>query len=169
MAEDAYTVLGVSRTATEKEILRAYRRAAKRTHPDAGGSDAAFRRVQAAFELLSDPLRRRDLDDFLTGATTAHVPPTWAPNTPAGAPAGGVATAGPVHGPVRLPRRAKRIAAGVVAYLVVSAVGGSLAPGAIHEVIGLALNGGLLGLLAWGLWRVPAVRDYVRGVLHRPR
>lgn len=47
-----YTVLGVTAAATPDEIRAAYRRRAKETHPDAGGSDEAFRAVQDAYETL---------------------------------------------------------------------------------------------------------------------
>lgn len=167
MTESAYTVLGVSRTATEKEILRAYRRAAKRTHPDAGGSAAAFRRAQAAYELLSDPVQRRQLDEALEGATAAQTPPTWAPSAPGPSAAAPSATVPNPFVP-RPSHRAKRVIAGVVAYLVLSAIGGSMAPGLIHQVVGGALDAGLVALAAWGLWRVPAVRARVRE-LRRPR
>ena len=42
--------------------LQAYRLLAKRLHPDKGGDPAAFARLQAAFEVLSDP-RKRDVYD----------------------------------------------------------------------------------------------------------
>lgn len=51
-AEDPFVVLGVSRGATEKEIRAAYRQAAKRAHPDQGGSADEFRRLQAAADIL---------------------------------------------------------------------------------------------------------------------
>ena len=50
-----YQVLRVAVTATEKEIKVAYRRAARKAHPDHGGDAAAFRRVTAAYETLIDP------------------------------------------------------------------------------------------------------------------
>jgi curved DNA-binding protein CbpA len=59
---DPYAVLGVSRGAGEAEIHAAYRDAVRRTHPDAGGSAAAFEAVQEAYEALRDPARRRAWD-----------------------------------------------------------------------------------------------------------
>jgi hypothetical protein len=50
--EDHRVILGVGRRATAAEIHAAYRRAAKRAHPDLGGSSEAFQRVQAALEAL---------------------------------------------------------------------------------------------------------------------
>jgi hypothetical protein len=64
-----YEVLRVAVTATEKEIKVAYRRAARKAHPDHGGDAAAFRRVTAAYETLIDPKRRKAYDrSYATGA-----------------------------------------------------------------------------------------------------
>ncbi|PTT69155.1 J domain-containing protein [Arthrobacter sp. HMWF013] len=57
-----YEVLRVAVTASEKEIKVAYRRAARKAHPDHGGDAAAFRRVTAAYETLIDPQRRKAYD-----------------------------------------------------------------------------------------------------------
>jgi hypothetical protein len=58
-----YEVLAVNETAGPKEIKAAYRRAARRWHPDAcqGGADL-FMRAREAYEVLSDPERRRGYD-----------------------------------------------------------------------------------------------------------
>jgi curved DNA-binding protein CbpA len=57
---DYYELLAVSRNATETEIRTAYRRLAQNLHPDhSGDMDAVdFRKVQEAYETLSDPARR---------------------------------------------------------------------------------------------------------------
>ncbi|MGT2461212.1 J domain-containing protein [Sinomonas atrocyanea] len=57
-----YEVLGVPVTASEGEIRRAYRRAARAHHPDHGGDVVEFRRVTLAFEVLSDPRARAAYD-----------------------------------------------------------------------------------------------------------
>jgi curved DNA-binding protein CbpA len=57
-AGDPYGVLGVKRGASEEQIHAAYRDAVRRTHPDAGGSAAAFEAVQEAYETLRDPTAR---------------------------------------------------------------------------------------------------------------
>ena len=59
---DLYKLLGIDRGATEAEIREAYRRRARETHPDVGGDAAEFQAVQAAYETLSDPSRRRAYD-----------------------------------------------------------------------------------------------------------
>ncbi|EPE94915.1 J domain-containing protein [Rhizobium grahamii] len=58
-----YEILGVRRDASDDQVKGAYRRRAKATHPDSGGSPDAFSRVQKAYELLQDPVRRKVFDD----------------------------------------------------------------------------------------------------------
>ena len=60
---DPYRVLGVLRGADPAQIKAAHRRLAKRYHPDAsGGDEDRFLAVQEAYQLLSDPVRRREWD-----------------------------------------------------------------------------------------------------------
>jgi hypothetical protein len=64
--EDYYTVLGVRRDASLEQIAEAYRRMARKCHPDANPDDPQaerqFMKVQAAFEVLSDPAKRAAYD-----------------------------------------------------------------------------------------------------------
>lgn len=66
MSDDPYTILGVSKTATQDEIKKAYRKLAKSLHPDLHPDDASkqaeFQAVSAANDLLSDPEKRRRFD-----------------------------------------------------------------------------------------------------------
>ena len=57
-----YELLRLGPTATAEEIKTAYLRISKRVHPDAGGSEALFRQVNLAYEVLSDPERREIYD-----------------------------------------------------------------------------------------------------------
>ncbi len=62
--KDPYIVLGVARQASGEEIARAYRRAARLSHPDSGSSASAerFRAVSDAYDVLRDPTRRAVYD-----------------------------------------------------------------------------------------------------------
>lgn len=53
-----YKALGVAKDATPDQIKRAYRRRARETHPDKGGSASDFEPITKAYETLSDPARR---------------------------------------------------------------------------------------------------------------
>jgi curved DNA-binding protein len=68
MAKDYYAVLGVGRGATEKEIKQAFRRLARRYHPDVNPgkkeAEARFKEINEAYEVLSDPEKRRKYDQF---------------------------------------------------------------------------------------------------------
>ena len=61
---DPYGVLGVAKTASEEEIKKAYRKHVLRTHPDKGGNPEDFKRVQGAYDILSDPEKRQNFDRF---------------------------------------------------------------------------------------------------------
>lgn len=68
MPQNYYTELGVPKTADEKEIKAAYRRLARKYHPDVNPSDSSaedrFKRVNEAYQVLSDTKTRRDYDQF---------------------------------------------------------------------------------------------------------
>jgi DnaJ-class molecular chaperone len=65
---DFYQVLGVPRTASDKDIRSAYRRLARKYHPDLNPGDKAaearFKELQAAYDVLSDETKRKKYDQF---------------------------------------------------------------------------------------------------------
>jgi DnaJ-class molecular chaperone len=68
MANDPYKTLGVARSASDDEIQKAYRKLARKYHPDKNPDDASakkkFQEVQSAFDLLRDPEKRQRYDQF---------------------------------------------------------------------------------------------------------
>jgi len=65
LEKDYYGVLGVSPTATDKEITRAYRKLAKQYHPDANpGSEDRFKEISAAYDVLGDETKRKEYDEI---------------------------------------------------------------------------------------------------------
>jgi len=65
---DCYEVLGISKSATEKDIKKAYKKLAMKYHPDRNPdnpvADEKFREAKAAYEILNDPDKRQQYDDY---------------------------------------------------------------------------------------------------------
>ncbi|PIT97193.1 hypothetical protein COT77_02910 [Candidatus Berkelbacteria bacterium CG10_big_fil_rev_8_21_14_0_10_41_12] len=62
--EDYYKILGVSKNASSDEIKKAYRKLAMQHHPDRGGEDKEFKKINEAYQILSDPQKRAQYDQF---------------------------------------------------------------------------------------------------------
>ncbi len=91
--KDYYTTLGVSKTATDKEIKQAFRKLARKYHPDVNPGDKAaearFKEVNEANEVLSDPQKRKKYDELgANWRAYENVPPGANPYA-GGSPFGG--------------------------------------------------------------------------------
>jgi molecular chaperone DnaJ len=93
VADELYKVLGVSKKATDEEIKKAYRKLARRYHPDRNpddkGAEEKFKEVQGAYDTLSDPEKRKQYD---AGGTFGFGPgqgPFGAGGSPQGGGPGG--------------------------------------------------------------------------------
>ena len=64
MAKDLYSVLGVDKSASQADIKKAYRDAAKKHHPDKGGDAEEFKKINEAYEVLGNDKKRSNYDQF---------------------------------------------------------------------------------------------------------
>src|SRR5215813_3988862 len=84
--KDYYEVLGIKRDASEDEIKKAYRKLARKFHPDLNPGDKAaeeqFKNLQAAYDVLSNPEDRKLYDEYgenwrAVNAGAGAPPPGW--------------------------------------------------------------------------------------------
>src|SRR5580693_2450766 len=90
--QDYYETLGVSRDAKEDEIRKTYRKLARKYHPDLNPGDKSseerFKKVQEAYDVLSDPKKRQVYDQY--GFYSDNIPP----GGPGGGPGAGAGQPG---------------------------------------------------------------------------
>ena len=60
---DYYSILGVSKNATQDDIRKAYKSLAMKNHPDRGGDSTKFQQINEAYETLKDPSKRQQYDN----------------------------------------------------------------------------------------------------------
>ncbi len=70
-------VTGVQNHASPREIKKAYYRKVWQTHPDRGGKELDFKRVQESWEILKDPVKRRELNFKNEGQSQTCTAPTY--------------------------------------------------------------------------------------------
>src|SRR5437762_11598554 len=90
MSDDYYATLGVSRGASADEIQKAYRKLARKYHPDMNPDDKTaqkkFKEVQQAYDVLSDEKKRKMYDQFGPGfeQVAQGGGPQWSSQVPPG-------------------------------------------------------------------------------------
>ena len=91
--KDYYTTLGISKTASDKEIKQAFRKLARKHHPDVNPGDKAaeakFKELNEANEVLSDPAKRKKYDELGANWRAYENAPPGAGNPYGGSPFGG--------------------------------------------------------------------------------
>ena len=69
---DYYEILGVDKNSTQEEIKKAYKKKAMIHHPDKGGSEEEFKKVQESYDVLSDESKKQNYDRFGTADPNMH-------------------------------------------------------------------------------------------------
>ncbi len=64
MSKDYYKVLGISKDSSPEDIKKAYRKLALKYHPDKGGDQEKFKEVNEAYQILSNPNKKSQYDQF---------------------------------------------------------------------------------------------------------
>src|SRR5688500_10103796 len=96
--KDYYEILGVARTATDEDIKKAFRKLARKYHPDVAKdkktAEVKFKEINEAYEVLGDPEKRKKYDKLGAGwrhGSEFRPPPDWSARQPRGHGRGGAA------------------------------------------------------------------------------
>ena len=73
---DYYEVLGVTKSASQDEIKKAFHKLAHKYHPDKGGDEKKFKEINEAYQVLSDAQKRQQYDQFGSGFENMKGPDT---------------------------------------------------------------------------------------------
>ncbi|HEY8108805.1 MAG TPA: DnaJ domain-containing protein [Patescibacteria group bacterium] len=155
--ETYYGILGVSRTATEDDIKKAYRTLAREYHPDVNKGPEAeerFKKINEAYGTLSDSLKRADYDQSLSDTGVRHGGPAPAGGAPSGATQAEAAAA---ESPYRRALLRAALLRTFMFGLIAALAGGLLAAalGFLTEsklLVSEAVQGAIPGLLVGLLW-----------------
>src|SRR3954467_4170138 len=83
--KDYYEVLGVPRSASDTDIKKAFRKLAREFHPDVAKNkkqaEEKFKEINEAYEVLSDPAKRKKYDQLGANWNSGGPPPGWDPFT----------------------------------------------------------------------------------------
>ena len=77
MAENLYEILGINKNASNSEIKKAYRKLARKNHPDLNpgnkNAEELFKKISHAHDVLSDPEKRKLYDEFGEGGIGSRI------------------------------------------------------------------------------------------------
>ncbi|MCP4520822.1 MAG: DnaJ domain-containing protein [Cytophagales bacterium] len=71
-----YHILGLSQSATPQEVKKKFRQLAKQHHPDKGGNDLYFQKINEAYQILSDNKKRANYDFMIKNPHSFYTPST---------------------------------------------------------------------------------------------